>query len=345
MTNRVLGVGFVALGLCITACGDDAATSSTGAGASGSGAAGTGAGASGGGVGATGGAGGEAPGGGGSGGSGGSELPPNNGFPATWPDGTACASEEPVTVWAFSEDTYILRQSLCTNFEGPFLYLLLGETHALLQDTGTGDADVATVVTGLVDQWAAARGISDIELLVTHSHAHGDHVGGDAQFAGSGATVVGTSTNATITFFGFQSWPTDTVTLDLGGRVLDVLGIPGHHPSHVALYDRRHALLFTGDTLYPGRLYINDFAAYRASTQRLVDFVGGQALPVQHVLGTHIEMTQTPMVDFPFGSDVHPNEHELELGLEHLVELNDAVVAMGNQAVLEAHDDFIIYPL
>jgi hydroxyacylglutathione hydrolase len=62
------------------------------------------------------------------------------------------------------------------------------------------------------------------------------------------------------------------------------------------------------------------------------------------VLGTHIEMTDQPGVDFDFGADEHPGERELWLGLEHLVELRDAVVAMDTP-MIEVHDDFIIYPL
>ena len=62
----------------------------------------------------------------GAGGSGGS-APASNGFPAHWADGLACATEPEVAVWAYDDDTFILRQSLCTNFEGPFLYLLFGE--------------------------------------------------------------------------------------------------------------------------------------------------------------------------------------------------------------------------
>ncbi|HZO12706.1 MAG TPA: hypothetical protein VFB62_05600, partial [Polyangiaceae bacterium] len=113
--------------------------------------------------------------------------------------------------------------------------------------------------------------------------------------------------------------------------------------AHIAIYDRRHELLLTGDTLYPGRLYISDFAAYQASTQRLADFVATNS--VQWVLGTHIEMTTTPMQDFAPGASQHPNEHALELTSQHLTELNDAVQAMGNSPSYQEHADFIIYPL
>jgi glyoxylase-like metal-dependent hydrolase (beta-lactamase superfamily II) len=37
-------------------------------------------------------------------------------------------------------------------------------------------------------------------------------------------------------FFGFHNWPTEIVPYDLGDRVLDVIPIPGHEPSSIAIY-------------------------------------------------------------------------------------------------------------
>lgn len=266
------------------------------------------------------------------------------GFPPEWPNGTNCGNRDDIFVWKYADDTYILRQSLCTSFEGPFLYLFFGADKALLEDTGDGGIPVQSVVQGIVDEWKAAHNDTPIELVVAHSHAHGDHVAGDSQFQNQpSTTVVGTGVSAVQAHFGITSWPTQIVSYDLGSRIVDVIPIPGHQSAHIAIYDRRHELLLTGDTLYPGRLYISDFAAYQASTQRLADFVGTNS--VQWVLGTHIEMTTTPMQDFAFGASQHPNEHALELTSQHLTELNDAVQAMGNSPSYQEHADFIIYPL
>ena len=136
--------------------------------------------------------------------------------------------------------------------------------------------------------------------------------------------------------------------LDLGGRVLDVLAIPGHQAAHIAIYDHETALLLTGDTLYPGFLFIQgaisqgNFAKYQASTQRLVDFIADK--PVAWVFGTHVEMTSTPGVAYPYGTTVQPNERDPQLLRAHLLELNAAVQAMGATPHVEVHDDFIIQP-
>ena len=269
----------------------------------------------------------------------------NNGFPDHWPDGLSCGDEPDVTVWAYDDDTFILRQSLCSNFEGPFLYLLFGEDKVFLQDTGTGDVNVAQAVSGVIDDWLAKKGKSSIELVVTHSHSHGDHVGGDSQFNGlANTTVVGTSITAIQTFFGIYAWPTQLVTFELGNRTLDILPIPGHQGQHIAVYDKSRGLLLTGDTLYPGRLYINQWDTYKASIQRMVDFVSSPDHPVEWVLGTHIEMTTTPGQDFPFGADKHPDEHPLQLTKDTLLELHQALMGLPGPTN-QVHDDFIIYPL
>ena len=244
----------------------------------------------------------------------------------------------------YSENTFILRQSLCTSFEGHFLYLLFGSERVLLEDTGDGGIPVQETVQAVIDMWLEEHAQASIELVVVNSHAHGDHVAGNGQFDGQpSTTVVGYSVAELQDFFGIASWPDDLVEYDLGDRIVDVIPIPGHQSAHVALYDHDEGLLLTGDTLYAGRLYIDDFAAYVQSIGRLVDHVAAE--DVCHVLGTHIEMTSTPGVDFPFGAEEHPDEHALGLTVDHLVELRDAVETMGVEPVYEVHDDFIVYPL
>ena len=52
-----------------------------------------------------------------------------------WMDGSG--SNEPlVQVHALDEHTYVLRQSLKTHYEGPFVFLLFGNTGALMIDSG-----------------------------------------------------------------------------------------------------------------------------------------------------------------------------------------------------------------
>ena len=213
-----------------------------------------------------------------------------------------------------------------------------------MQDTGAGGVAIGATVYGIIDQWLLENERESIELIVTHSHAHGDHVQGDGQFQGQpNTTVVGLGTSQVISFFGIADWPNDSVTYDLGGgRVLDVMPTPGHQSAHIVLFDRRAGLLFTGDTLYPGRCYISNFSQYLASIGRLVTFLSDKR--IAWVLGTHIEMTNTPFEDYSFGASVHVDEHPLPLTQNHVTELHNALLEMAGSPHIEDHADFIVYP-
>ncbi|HWD77887.1 MAG TPA: MBL fold metallo-hydrolase [Kribbella sp.] len=256
-------------------------------------------------------------------------------FPDRWDDGTDPSTPAHQVHW-YDDRTAIIRQSLHTNFEGPFLYLLLGEQRALLVDTGTGHTPLRPLVTSLL----ADRMPAGYEFVVVHTHGHGDHVGGDSEFD----HVVGRSAEEVAEYFGFADWPNGVVQLDLGGRVLDVLAIPGHHASHIALYDRNTRLLLTGDSLYPGRLYVFDWPAFRTSIARLGEFVAA-GNPVEWVLGAHIELTNRPGEDYEMGADKHPDEHVLQLRPAVLTELADVLRDAGEQPVRIDRDDFIVYPV
>ncbi len=261
-------------------------------------------------------------------------------FPERWDDGTAGGGPDHQIHW-YDERTVIVRQALRTNFEGPFVYLLMGSERALLLDTGTGHADLRAVV----DEVLAGRGL---ELVVAHTHGHGDHIGGDYLFgeaAGQAKVsyVVGTSVDEVAAFFGITDWPDEIVTFDLGDRVLDVIPIPGHQGSDIAVYDRATRLLLTGDSLYPGRLYVPDWASYRSSVRRLNGFVAA-GNSVEWVLGAHIELTDRPGEDYPMGAAVHPDEHPLQLAPETLTELDETLTAAGPDPRRLVHDHFIVVP-
>ncbi|WP_010543574.1 MBL fold metallo-hydrolase [Sphingomonas elodea] len=264
---------------------------------------------------------------------------------APWINGTA-ASEPETQVQAIDRDTFVIRQSVKTNFEAPFLYLIFGRDRALLLDTGAGGLKIRPAVDRLVADWRARHGGRTIRLTVAHSHSHGDHHAGDDEFRDRPDTdVVGLKPADVAAFFHFADWPRDVAHLDLGGRVLDVLATPGHQPAHIMVYDARTRLLFSGDMLYPGRLYVplNHFDDFRASAERLAAFA--KTHPVRALLGAHIEMTTTPGKDYPMEAPVHAGEHGLALAPAAIEELRAAVAKAGPVPAIDRHADFIVYPV
>jgi hydroxyacylglutathione hydrolase len=252
-------------------------------------------------------------------------------------------TDPPLQVHHYTDDTIIIRQSKDATFEAPFVFLLLGEERALLLDTGAVKDDT---LRRAVDRLVADRLIDHqcpgYRLVVAHTHSHGDHVAGDATFARRTATdVVGKAPEDVQAFFGFTSWPDEVVEFDLGGRSLAITGIPGHHAASIAIHDQRTGLLFTGDSVYPGRIYVSDFPAFVASMNRLVKFA--ESRPVTHVLGCHIEMTREPRRDYYFGCRYQPSEPPLQMTVAQLRALRDAAVSVAERPGAHRFDDFIIY--
>jgi hydroxyacylglutathione hydrolase len=262
-----------------------------------------------------------------------------------WIDGTAPAEPQTQTQ-RLDADTYVIRQSVRTNFEAPFLYLLFGKDRALLLDTGAGGLKIRPAVDAAIGQWLAEHHRASIPLVVAHSHGHGDHRMGDAEFRDRpDTTVVGLTAPEVAAYFKIAHWPHDVVRFDLGGRVLDIIPTPGHQPAHIMVFDRRTRLLLSGDTLYPGRLYVpaNMFADYRDSIDRVVAFT--RRSPPRHILGAHIEMRRSARRDYADAAATHPDEHVLELSWSDLLELQGAVHGMGDTVTRSVHDNFIVFPL
>ena len=255
-------------------------------------------------------------------------------------------TDPPVQVHHADPHTVILRQSKSVNYEAPFQYLLLGNDRALLLDTGA-TADPAkfplrATVDQLVAEWLADHPRDSYELVVAHTHGHRDHRAGDAQFAGrAGTTIVSHEPDAVQQYFGFTSWPEQTVEFDLGGRVLEVTGSPGHHRAAITIYDPWTGFLLTGDTVIPGRLYAFDFPQFLASLNRMVAFADSRR--VTHVMGCHIEMTAHPGRDYPLGATYQPHERALQMTVAQLRDVQAAAASVAGKRGAHRFDDFIIY--
>ncbi|MFI6152795.1 MBL fold metallo-hydrolase [Kitasatospora sp. NPDC051170] len=266
--------------------------------------------------------------------------------------GSAKHNTDPdIQIHEYDENTVILRQNKAVNYEAPFLFLLFGVERAVLIDTGaTAEAayfPLRGTVDALVKRWLGRNPQvvkGDYGLLVLHTHPHGDHVAGDGQFAGrAGTRVVGAELAFAWPYFGFDRDAEAVARVDLGGgRVLECLATPGHHEAAVTYYDPWTGFLLTGDTVYPGRLYIDDWPAFGRTIDRLIAFAGSR--PVTYVLGCHIEMTRTPGVDYPIRTTYQPEEPPLQLTVAHLHRIRAAVAELGDEPRHFPLDDLILHP-
>ncbi len=195
-------------------------------------------------------------------------------------------------------------------------YLIVGQTKALLFDTGMGIGDIRHVTDEL----------TKLPIVVLNSHTHADHVGGnwafdtilamDTDFTRANARGSRDAAQAEIapgeicgkfpkgfdpkTYvtrpWKIAAYKHDGDRIDLGGRELEIVATPGHTPDAICLLDRVNGLLFTGDTYYPGRIWLNapetDLAAYGTSTKRLAELVPG----LKMVLGAHNAPISPPSI-------------------------------------------------
>src|SRR5579859_1447978 len=68
-------------------------------------------------------------------------------LPQAWRTGGPKCMEAPDwQIHEYNSDFYILRESGCTHYEKPFLYMIFGGDKALLLDTGAGQVDTRTPV-------------------------------------------------------------------------------------------------------------------------------------------------------------------------------------------------------
>ena len=181
-------------------------------------------------------------------------------------------------------------------------YLIVGSDRALLFDSGPGVRDIRRVVASLTKR----------PVIAAFSHLHFDHVGGLAQFASVGSLdlpSIRARADAQGRFmpsllqhaalgrprWRISEWWPPGGAIDLGGRTLRAISVPGHTPESLALYDAERGQLFSGDFLYPGDLYAfgpgSDLAAYRDSARRVLALTRGQ--DALAIYGAHVPSSDT----------------------------------------------------
>lgn len=187
--------------------------------------------------------------------------------------------------WAISEPRY---------WQQNVSYLLEGSDRALLFDTGPGVRDIRTV----------AERLTDRPITALASHAHFDHIGNHHRFDRVAmADLPRTRAAATgRTFdppypvrlcvrtrrFGVDEWIAPGERIELGGRSVELVHLPGHTEESVGVLDTHHGAAFVGDLVYPRQPLFVCFAS--ASVERCLASVRRLAAdwPAERVHGAHV---------------------------------------------------------
>jgi glyoxylase-like metal-dependent hydrolase (beta-lactamase superfamily II) len=147
---------------------------------------------------------------------------------------------------------------------GVRLFLLAGEERALLIDSGMNLHNARDI----------ASGLTSLPLSLLNTHADRDHIGSNEQFdefcmhpaeeplyrrSGKPGTVLPVEEGDVI---------------DLGGRELEIIHLPGHTPGSIAVLDIRNRVLISGDPIQEhGRIFMfgdhRNMEDYAASLEHL----------------------------------------------------------------------------
>jgi hydroxyacylglutathione hydrolase len=255
--------------------------------------------------------------------------------------------EPAIDVFRFDQSSYILRQNKCLSFEAPFIYVLFGSNTVLVLDTGATEEEldfpIYKTIQSINNKLSANEGRPNRKLLVIHSHSHSDHYAGDRQFSGKpDVTVVAPNQSAMTEYFSFNQWPEGQAKVNLGGREVTIIPTPGHQEEAISVYDTQTKWLLTGDTFYPGVLYVKHWKDFKQSIARLVSF--SKKHKVSAVLGAHVEMSNSSGNYYPVGTVYQPNEAPLELTIEELTALNKKLEKLDEPSRI-VFDKFIVSPM
>ena len=95
-------------------------------------------------------------------------------------------------VHEYNPNFFILRQSPCTDYEKPFVFLFFGKDKAMLVDTGSRNGELTPMLQLTIKNWLKRNGRTSIPLIVTHTHEHEDHQKAEEEHrckAGTGAEI------------------------------------------------------------------------------------------------------------------------------------------------------------
>ena len=148
---------------------------------------------------------------------------------------------------------------------GVRLFLLIGNEKALVIDTGMNCPDVL----------GEARKITELPLLLINSHADRDHISSNGQFE---SVLMHPSEGIVYRNINGRTEKTEPVydgdRIDLGGRTVEVIHVPGHTPGSITVLDPAQRCLLGGDPIQEdGRIFMfgvhRDMPAYVAGLQHV----------------------------------------------------------------------------
>lgn len=154
-------------------------------------------------------------------------------------------------------DTYRIENN------GVRFFLLIGTKQALLIDSGMTVRNAKEI----------AESITDLPVSLLNTHADIDHIGSNIQFDAPCMSPAELTNYHTKNFKGNITPVWDGDVINLGERELEIIEMPGHTPGSIAVLDKKYAVLFSGDPVQNGNIFMfgthRNMNAYIHSLKRL----------------------------------------------------------------------------
>ena len=151
---------------------------------------------------------------------------------------------------------------------GVRFFLLAGEKRALLVDSGRDVRNAREI----------AESLTDLPLSLINTHADGDHVACNGQFESFYMHPAEEPNYRRGDRPGTILPVQEGDVLDLGGRPLEIIHIPGHTPGSIALLDIADRVLISGDPVQDGRIFMfgpfRNMENYIRSLEHLQNWAG-----------------------------------------------------------------------
>ena len=143
-------------------------------------------------------------------------------------------------------------------------FLLTGFKEALLVDSGMDVSNVKEI----------ARSLTSLPLSLINTHADRDHVGANKEFETFYMHPSEASNNYKTQGMDGEFTPVENGdVIDLGGRMLEIIDLPGHTPGSIGLLDIKNRVLISGDPIQDGMIFMfgiqREIHAYLSSLKKL----------------------------------------------------------------------------
>jgi len=217
-------------------------------------------------------------------------------------------------------------------------FLIIGSERALLLDTGMGICNIKAVVDELYQG----------ELTVVNCHFHFDHTGNNWRFDkvlaaddpfvsktaehGLSGAPLANQADEDMFLFGYpegfipEEYQTKPYNVDfvedghvfhLGGRDIEFIRTPGHTADHAMLYDKTNDILFSGDMVYGGAIYIQFDSEYFGSSN----------------IDQYIASLEMVRERYPDMKEVYASHNDIIVPPERIDIIHDALVAVRDGQV------------